>query len=127
METRHRVNPMFFLCVINLYCYSIIQPLVVDVSNDTHWWDCCYGSHPCQVLIADSSTIKLLDLKVLTNFRYMYRLPVSAIDTASEFCSAVDTALFIKPSLNQSFITTSDSSISQYYYYFRRFVAVGHA
>ena len=64
METGHRVQ----ICgsfVHNRFCNvnSIIEQHA-SLGDHTGWWDCCYGAHPSQLVIADSSSVSLLDLRV---------------------------------------------------------------
>ena len=54
------------LCIIK-FCivYSTITSYASLVaSGQSRWWECCYGAHPCQAVIANSSAINLLDLQV---------------------------------------------------------------
>ena len=53
------------LCIIDfvMLIYSIIEPCT-SLGGHSHWWECCYGAHPSQLVIADSSSVSLLDLRV---------------------------------------------------------------
>ncbi|XP_065916634.1 uncharacterized protein [Dysidea avara] len=43
---------------------GVVQPhLSLTVSELSHWWDCCYAAHPRQAIIADCTSISLLDFR----------------------------------------------------------------
>ena len=64
LDTRYKF--VVHLCIIK-FCivYSTVTPYASLVtSGQSCWWECCYGAHPCQAVIASSSAVNLLDLQV---------------------------------------------------------------
>ena len=57
------------LCIIK-FCivYNAVMPYASHVaSGQSCWWEWCYGAHLYQAVIANSSTVNLLDLRVQTS------------------------------------------------------------
>ena len=116
------------LCIIK-FCivYSTIMPhSSLIAAGQDHWWECCYGAHPCQAVIADSSAVNLLDLRVQMSYPNQL-ITCQFYCITLEFGSAVDTTLFVRQPHNyQGFITTSSPPIPQHDYHFRIFAAAGY-